>query len=32
MKIALAKVHVESLNFEDIWERWMNEEDRRFRK
>jgi hypothetical protein len=32
MKISLAKILVESLDFEDIWDRWMNAKDRRFRE
>ena len=30
MRIAMAKIPMESLDFEDIWERWMNVKDRRF--
>jgi hypothetical protein len=32
MRIALAKIPVESLDFEDIWDTWMNVKDRRFRE
>ena len=30
MKIAMAKVSMKSLDFEDTWKRWMSEKDRRF--
>jgi hypothetical protein len=30
MRIAMAKIPMESLDFEDIWERWMSVKDRRF--
>jgi hypothetical protein len=32
MWIALAKIVIESLGFDDIWKRWMRGKDRRFRK
>jgi hypothetical protein len=32
IKIALAKIPVECLDFEDIWDRWMNVKSRRFRQ
>ena len=32
MRIAMAKIHMESLDFEDIWERWMSVKDRRFQE
>jgi hypothetical protein len=30
MRIAMAKIPMQSLDFEDIWERWMSVKDRRF--
>ena len=30
MKISLPKIPVESLDFEDIWDRWMSVKNRRF--
>jgi hypothetical protein len=33
MRIAMAKIlNMESLDFEDIWERWMSVKDRRFQE
>ena len=32
MMIAMAKIPIESLDFEDIWERWMSVKDRRFQE
>jgi hypothetical protein len=32
MRIAMAKIPTESLDFEDIWERWMSVKDRRFQE
>ena len=32
MRIAMAKIPMESLDFEDIWERWMSVKDRRFQE
>ena len=32
MRIAMAKIPIESLDFEDIWERWMSVKDRRFQE
>jgi hypothetical protein len=32
MRIAMAKIPMESLDFEDIWERWMSMKDRRFQE
>jgi hypothetical protein len=32
MRIAMAKIPLESLDFEDIWERWMSVKDRRFQE
>jgi hypothetical protein len=32
MRIAIAKIPMESLDFEDIWERWMSVKDRRFQE
>jgi hypothetical protein len=32
MRIAMAKILVESLDFEVIWERWMSVKDRRFQE
>jgi hypothetical protein len=32
MKIALATIPKESLDFEDIWKRWMSVKDGRFRE
>jgi hypothetical protein len=31
-RIAMAKIPMESLDFEDIWERWMSVKDRRFQE
>jgi hypothetical protein len=32
MRIAMVKIPMKSLDFEDIWERWMSVKDRRFQK
>ena len=32
MRIIMAKIPIESLDFEDIWERWMSVKDRRFQE
>jgi hypothetical protein len=32
MRIAMAKIPMESLDFEDIWKRWMSVKDRRFQE
>ena len=32
MKIAMAKIPMESLDSKDIWERWMSVKDRRFQE
>jgi hypothetical protein len=32
MRIALAKIPMESLDFEDIWNRWMSVKNRRSRE
>ena len=32
MRIAMAKIPMESLDFEDIWERWMRVKDRKFQE
>jgi hypothetical protein len=32
MRIAMPKIPMESLDFEDIWERWMSVKDRRFQE
>jgi hypothetical protein len=32
MKVAMAKIPMESLDFEDIWERWMSVKDKRFQE
>jgi hypothetical protein len=32
MRIAMVKIPMESLDFEDIWERWMSVKDRRFQE
>ena len=32
MRIAMAKIPMKSLDFEDIWERWMSVKDRRFQE
>ena len=32
MRIAMAKIPIESLDFEDIWKRWMSVKDRRFQE
>ena len=32
MRIAMAKIPMESFDFEDIWERWKNVKDRRFQE
>jgi hypothetical protein len=32
MRIAMAKIPMESLDFEDIWERWMSVKDKRFQE
>ena len=32
MRIAMAKIPIQSLDFEDIWERWMSVKDRRFQE
>jgi hypothetical protein len=32
MRIAMVKIPMESLDFEDIWERWMSVKDKRFQE
>jgi hypothetical protein len=32
VRIAMAKIPMESLDFNDIWERWMSVKDRRFQE
>jgi hypothetical protein len=32
MRIAMAKIPMESLDFQDIWERWMSVKDRKFQE
>ena len=32
IRIAMAKIHMKSLDFEDSWERWMSVKDRRFQE
>ena len=32
LRTAMAKIPMESLDFEDIWERWMSVKDRRFQE
>jgi hypothetical protein len=32
MRITLAKIPIKSLDFEDIWKRWMSVKDGRFRE
>jgi hypothetical protein len=32
MMIAMARIPMESLDFKDIWERWMSVKDRRFQE
>jgi hypothetical protein len=32
MRIAMAKIPMESLDFENIWEWWMSVKDRRFQE